>query len=173
MSIPTAKLFVLVCEKYACIKIVGRATFTSSIEFRTVVTELRKRCYTHFVLELSECVLMDSTFLGVLAGIGVQLGNAPANDGQPKVELLNANARITELLETLGVLQLFKMTHGSPGLTERLEPSPHVAPETTREELTQTCLHAHETLMALNPDNVPKFKEVTQFMAEELRNLQR
>jgi len=39
----------------------------------------------------------------------------------------------------------------------------------TRLETSRTCLEAHETLMKINPDNVPKFKDVTQFFAEDLK----
>jgi anti-sigma B factor antagonist len=173
MSIPAAKLFVMVGDNYACLKIVGRATFTSSIDFRAVVNELRKKGHTYFVLELSECVLMDSTFLGVLAGIGVQLNNPQASGGRHGVELLNANVRITELLETLGVLHLFKLTQCAPEAADPGEAQPHAPVQASREEITQTCLQAHLTLMAINPENVSKFKDVTQFMAEELRKLQR
>jgi len=36
-----------------------------------------------------------------------------------------------------------------------------------------TSLEAHQTLMALNPENVARFKDVTQFLAEDLENLKR
>jgi hypothetical protein len=39
----------------------------------------------------------------------------------------------------------------------------------SKEDLSKTCLEAHQTLMAVNPDNIPKFKEVTQFLAEDLK----
>ncbi len=63
--------------------------------------------YAHFIIDLSECVLMDSTFLGVLAQFGLKLNPAsmPAKRG---IELLNPNTRVTELLENLGALQLFQ-----------------------------------------------------------------
>jgi len=35
--------------------------------------ELARKSYTHFVIDLTDCVLMDSTFLGVLAGLGIKL----------------------------------------------------------------------------------------------------
>ena len=54
---------------------------------------------------------MDSTFLGVLAGFGLK-AMPPAGDcAEHAIELRNANERLTELLENLGVLHLFKTTH--------------------------------------------------------------
>ena len=64
------------------------------------------------MLDLSECVLMDSTFLGVLAGFGLKLSAGDGDQARHGIELLNPSPRITELLETLGVLHLFQITQG-------------------------------------------------------------
>src|ERR1700704_5846646 len=112
MNTPSARLLVFVGEKFSCIKIIGRANFTSSIDFKTLLNELREKGYHYFVLELSECVLMDSTFLGVLAGFGLKLSQPPDGQGTGSIELLNATPRVTELLENLGVLHLFKLSEG-------------------------------------------------------------
>src|SRR5678815_1458935 len=112
MNTPSAKILVFAGEKFACIKIIGRANFNSSIDFKTLVNELLQKRFNYFVLDLSECTLMDSTFLGVLAGLGLKSTGADNNSATPTIELLNANVRITELLENLGVLHLFKSTQG-------------------------------------------------------------
>lgn len=159
----------MVGAEFACVKIVGRANFSSSIDFKSLIHELQQRGYRYFVLELSECMLMDSTFLGVLAGFGLRTVSKEGN--KPSIELLNPNPRIVELLENLGVLDLFRMTQGKlemPAETEVIENAPVKA---TKEDFTRACLEAHRTLMELNPANVSKFKEVTQFMAEDLKKL--
>lgn len=169
MSVPAAKLLVLVGEKFACVRIVGRANFTSSIDFRTLISELQQKGYQYFVLDLSECVLMDSTFLGVLAGFGLKMnGQTP---GAGAIELSNPNPRISELLENLGVLHLFKITQGPLTVPQDAQTRDHQPCKPTREEVTSACLEAHRTLMEINPENVSRFKEVTQFMAEDLKKL--
>ena len=72
MSHPSAKLSVLVGSNFACVKIAGRANFMSSPDFKTLLAELNQKGYSRFIVDLSECVLMDSTFLGVLAGFGLK-----------------------------------------------------------------------------------------------------
>jgi hypothetical protein len=37
--------------------------------------------------------------------------------------------------------------------------------------MTEACLEAHRTLMNVNPGNVAKFKDVTQFLAEDLKRM--
>jgi len=166
----SAKLLVLAEGNAACVKITGRANFTSSVDFRTFVNELYQSGFRRFVLDLSECVLMDSTFLGVLAGFALKMNGTSNGDCQGKIELLNPSTRIADILENLGVLALFDVTKGTPvpldaraTLAEPCKPS--------REEVTRTCLEAHKTLMAINPDNVARFKDVTKFLAEDLKKI--
>jgi anti-anti-sigma regulatory factor len=170
MSMPTAKLMVFVGEKFSCVKIAGRANFNSSIDFKTLINELRQKGFNYFILELSECMLMDSTFLGVLTGFGLKMNASdPASTGA--IELLNPNARITELLENLGVLHLFKLRQGEVAEMANVQGKAHCCPEPTKEEVTRACLEAHRTLMEVNPANVPRFKDVTQFLADDLKRI--
>src|SRR5215831_8778490 len=140
MNLPAAKLLVCVGEKFACIKIAGRANFSSSIDFRTLVNELLQKGYKYFVLDLSECMLMDSTFLGVLAGFGLKMNTTQNDASSPGIELLNPNPRITDLLESLGVLHLFKLVQGPVALPETAEAVCHDPVNPTREEVTRACL---------------------------------
>jgi len=171
MSTPAAKMLVMVGKAFACVKIVGRANFTSSIDFKTLLTQLHLKGYNYFVLDLSECMLMDSTFLGVLAGFGLHLSRQKPNGDTQGIELYHANPRIAELLENLGVLHLFRVNDGNLS-TEECSESREQAPKThSHEEITRACLEAHETLMQINPENVARFKDVAQFLAEDLKQL--
>ena len=152
----------------AVIKVTGRASFTLSVEFKRLVTELRDRGYQRFVIELSECVTMDSTFLGVLAGMALSLNNGNG----PCLNLLNANQRVMDLFENLGIARLFTNIQGPEPVSGEFVPRPDASNgEANKAEVSRTCLEAHETLIACNPENLSKFKEVTQFLAEDLRRL--
>ena len=159
-------------KNFACVKIAGRANYGSSPDFKTLLNELIGKGYQHFVIDLSECMLMDSTFLGVLAGFGIKLNQAGASD-QRGIELLNANARVTELLENLGALHLFKTTSGVLPLPEGIQARTPQSINPSHEEITRTSLEAHQTLMSVSPDNVARFKDVTQFLAEDLKTLEK
>jgi anti-sigma B factor antagonist len=171
MAAPLARMLVYVSDRLACVRIVGRANFTSSIEFKTLINELIEKGYSCFALDLSECALMDSTFLGVLAGLGLKLAT-PANGAESHhgIDLLNPNPRIADLLENLGILHLFQVINGPapvPSAALASPSAPSAAP--THEEITRNCLEAHELLMAVSPANIPKFKDVAKFLAEDLR----
>ena len=158
--------------KSACVRICGRANFTSNIDFKTLLNELLNKGFARFVLDLRECALMDSTFLGVLAGFGLRLNGPQPDSVERRIELYQPNARITDLLENLGVLHLFHLTQditGFPDGAPGQEPVPAANP--SREEVTRNCLEAHQTLMNVNPDNVARFKDVAAFLAEDLKRI--
>lgn len=169
MNATPAKMWVLAGEQFACIKISGRANFSSSMDFKTLIQELSQKGCAYFVIDLSECTLMDSTFLGVLAGFGLKAQGSKGEPGKAVLELLNANERITELLESLGVLHLFRLTQGPLEVPAFAQPQTVLAGCPTREDLRRACLEAHETLIQINPENANKFKEVAAFLAEDLK----
>ena len=168
----SASLSVLVGKSFACVKIAGRANFASSPDFKTLLSELSQKGFTHFIIDLSECVLMDSTFLGVLAGFGMKLNPNGANATR-NIELHNATTRVSELLENLGAAQLFKQTNGPLQLPDNLKASTPESINPSHEQITRTSLEAHQALMAMNPENVARFKDVAQFLAEDLKNLEK
>src|SRR5258708_16688174 len=171
MAPPSAKLLVYTSGHSACVRIAGRANFTSSIDFKMLLNGLVQKGFDCFVCDLSDCILMDRTFMGVLAGFGLKLYRPQNGETAIRpIQILSPNPRIAELLENLGVAHLFKT------ITSReVVPGEHVADgqpdgkEHSREEVTRNCLEAHKILMEIAPGNVSKFKEVAQFLAEDLK----
>jgi anti-sigma B factor antagonist len=172
MSVPSAKMLVFACEPLVCIKIVGRANVASSIDFKRLVNGLMEKAVGRFVLDLSECLLMDSTFLGVLAGFGLKV-TTPV-DGETNgrsIELLNPNMRVAELLENLGVMHLFTLRQGGvDGLPAAAQVETDCM-EHPKMEVRQQCLEAHRFLMSLSNENAAKFKDVAQFLTDDLARM--
>ncbi len=171
MSTTATTMRVLAGARFACVQISGQANFSSSVDFKTLLTELWRKGYTYFVLDLSECVLMDSTFLGVLAIFGLKQRTLQLPQIDAAIELLNPSARIVELLESLGVLHLFKVTHGPLAAPVGAETSACPPTNPTKDDIRRACLEAHQTLMEISPGNVSKFKELAAFLAEDLKKV--
>ena len=159
-------------DRVAWIRVEGRANFNSSVDFKALVHGLAGKGYNRFVLDLSKCALMDSTFLGVLSGVGLKFNNAKNGSPNGTIELLNPNERVADLLENLGVNHLFKTVNGPELANNCLEPVEQTPASKDQKEVTRTCLEAHQTLMNINPNNIPKFKDVAQFLAEDLKKMQ-
>jgi len=163
-------LSVCVRDQKACVRIAGRANFTSSVDFKRLVLQLQADGCSEIVLDLRETRLMDSTFLGVLAGIGARCDESRSQGKRCLVELYQPSERVAELLDNLGVLHLFTVIHEAPGFEcfEQIKES-----ETTKLELNRTCLEAHQTLMKTTPDNERRFRDATEFFKKNLRDSER
>ena len=167
MNPVVGKLSVWVGEMTACVRITGRANFALSVPFRKLLQHLREAGHARVLLDLSECQLMDSTFLGVLAYEAKERSNQLGGQMVHGLELLNANPTVRQLIEDIGVAHLFRFAERDLA-NEQFAAAPE-AGQASREELNRTCLEAHELLMALQPDNVEKFKDVARFFADELK----
>jgi anti-sigma B factor antagonist len=167
MNMTSSNLYVWVGDQTACLRVCGRANFTTGVDFKKLMQHLREAGCARLVVDLSDCILMDSTFLGVLANEGSK--RLVQQDGRTEaaLELVNPSQRVRDLIDNLGVSYLFKFVQleFSGRTFEPVEPDPGVS----RDDVTRTCLAAHEALMALNPANIPKFKDVTQFFADSLK----
>ena len=172
MNNPAGSLTVCVTETVVVVKVSERGSFTISADFKQLILGLIQSGFRRFLIDLSECLILDSTFLGVLAGIGQKLAGKPDPALTGTIELFKPNARVVDLLDNLGVASLFTFiteTESLPPLAGSAQP---VAIQASREETSRTCLEAHLTLMNINPANVPRFKDVTKFIAEDLKKIQ-
>jgi len=178
MSSSAASVSIWVGDEAALVRINGRANFQSSVDFKTTLLELWHRGTRRFILDLTHCQLMDSTFLGVMAGLGLKFSKerSPGGDGLAHIELLNPSTRVRELFDNLGIIHLFSIIC-SPETGNELknlapvEPTPSAALD--RKETTRVCLEAHQLLMKLNEANFNKFKDVTKFLEEDLKRMEK
>jgi anti-anti-sigma factor len=154
----------------ACVRVSGRANFTSSVDFKRLVQQLQDGGCDELVLDLHECRLMDSTFLGVLASLASKCEETGRAGHRCAVELFRPSERVSELLENLGVLELFKIINQVPPF-ECFQPIEEG--DVSKVELTQTCLEAHQTLMGTTPENQDRFKDVTEYFEKTLRDSQK
>lgn len=161
---------ILVCREgqEVCIRIRGRADVSVSVGFKELLTRLSEQQFEHYEMELSECRLMDSTFLGVLCGFAQRRELDPSGPLSRPI-LFNANERVSGLLNSLGVEEMFDFRSGKPTDRGPCSPAPTPIGNPNRERLKATSLEAHRTLMSLNPDNIAKFKDLTEFLAEDLK----
>lgn len=173
MSDVASNVSVWVGEQFVCLKLTGRANFQCGVDFKAVIRSLSDKGHRRFVIDASECQLMDSTFLGVLAAVALRF--VPAKDAgacDSRLELLNPTERVLETLDNLGIAEYFSIVRSPTGPAGEFTPLEKSAASSDRKETTKTCLEAHRLLMELNPANVAKFKDVTKFLEEDLQRIE-
>ena len=188
-----SKILVARSANLGFVKVVGRGSFQNSGCLKAFYQQLLKDGVNRFVVDLGPCSYLDSTFLGILLGLGLKLKDA----GNGLLHVLNASPRNMELLKNLGLDRLIHIEGGNgssgseptftgpvpvngggnggsgssridlKGVAEsHLEEMP--CPVPSRAEAAPTILEAHENLMEFDPRNVPKFKDVVEFLREDL-----
>lgn len=157
---------VLVEPPTAFIKIAGRAAVEGARDFRALVERLHGQGVSRFCLDLSECLLMDSTFSGVLAGLATRLG-PELQDGCQRFALANPNARVTELLDSLGVLELTTVLSGDAVVRSADSGEEVELNRPARHEATDCCLEAHRLLTTLKPENAARFRPLIEMLERQ------
>ena len=156
---------VLVEPPTAFIKIAGRAAAESASDFKQLILRLHHEGVPRYCLDLTHCLLMDSTFSGVLAGLATELGS----DGDcDRFTLVGANARVLDLLDNLGVLPLVNVLVGGELLAGKDGGAEIARGEPSKDDTTRCCLEAHRLLMQLKPENAAKFRPVVELIESQL-----
>ncbi|HET6406803.1 MAG TPA: STAS domain-containing protein [Chthoniobacteraceae bacterium] len=163
----TSSVLVGCIERTVWVKVEGRGTFQNSAGLKEFVKQMIQRGFRDFVVDLRECEQMDSTFMGTLAGVALRLREI----GQGGLRVVNVNERNTGLLSSLGLDQLFAVEPASFGGAEvpdesRLKEA--VPAKTGVEEQKKMVLEAHEALVEAESANAVKFKDVLDYMRQEL-----
>ena len=172
MSQPEDRIWVALDPPVGYVRVKGRASFKISSAVKEFgAASLGAGCTT-LLFDLADCVGMDSTFMGVLAGMAGRL----RRELRGEIVLLNMTPRTRGLVATLGLDEIVQAFEDG-GTPERyvalLDKSQRMkALETggeTRRDINETMLRAHEDLVKLNPENLPRFKDVLTFLREDLK----
>jgi len=166
MSSNAARIFIASATHHAQIRIVGRAAVDRSRDFDQAVRCLAGEGVRDLHLDLKDCLLMDSTFIGALATLAEQ-----GEGGNPFVRftLVNASSRILDGLANLEVLARFTVAQGpSPMPTAANSEFELPAQSADKRASLEFCLKAHRKLMELSPANQERFKDVERVLAAEL-----
>lgn len=163
---PVDALLVATHLNTACVCVHGRGSFKVSASLKKFIVSAAEAGATRVIMDMDHCVSMDSTFMGVLAGIAIRFRN-----GDRHLMLVNLHAETGSLLETLGLDQLLE-THTpvttAAALKEELgamlDFSELSQPAEDKSVTLQTMLEAHESLIDASPSNAPKFEDVISYL---------
>ncbi len=108
---------------------------------------------------------MDSTFMGTLASIALK----SRADGSGGLHIVNLNERNQDLLCNLGLDQLMRLDPPPAGPVlngQAVSLDTESRPDKQAEALTM--LEAHEAVVAANPENETKFRDVLDFLRQNI-----
>lgn len=159
----------------AVIRIVGRSSFQNSacLEKAAEICE-RELGNCRYVVDLDRCEYMDSTFLGILAGIALR----QRRRGCGKLIAVNASPQLRRTMSLLGLTHVLDLRESLPQavLDRQLEVAEADRVEMSRVEQVAHMIQAHKRLIEVDSGNEVRFESVLRYLAESLeraRNAER
>lgn len=165
------RLLVALQDKVGYVQVCGRGTFKVSSALKKFGLAAVESGCTRLLMDMAACVGMDSTFMGVIAGLATELKRARTGE----IVMVNLSEKTRGLLATLGLDQVVQvhlegctpadvvLPEGAGAQLEALE-----AGDESRCATAETMLEAHENLVEMSPENYPRFKDVLTFLREDL-----
>lgn len=161
-------------DRTAVIRVNGRGSFKISPPMKQFIHQaINSVSADRILIEMSNCSGMDSTFMGVVAGIACYIKSKPAFS----FKLINLSEKNKKLLVTLGVDRVVDFSLSASeeeiGILNQLNGSSQTIKTdmSSKFDTAKTTLEAHETLVDINPDNLGKFKSILEYLQEDVRNL--
>ncbi len=154
--------------KAVWVKVEGKGNFLNSGSLKDFAREMVQRGYREFVVDLEHCVMMDSTFMGTMAGVALRLKEI----GHGHLHVVHCGKRSRELLTGLGLDQIFQIhSNGTAApACEDLPSSGAAEPTVEKKQQAQQMLDAHEALCEAAPENFSRFKDVLEYLKQDLKH---
>ena len=146
------------------VRVEGKGSFLNSTGLKEFAKEMINRGFREFAVDLKTCPVMDSTFMGTLAGIALRLREL----GQGHLRVTNLNDRNGDLLSNLGLDQLFIIEPRGEKLPQPAAQVPLATAAPDKVTQAQTMLEAHEACVEANEANAAKFKDVLEYLKQDL-----
>jgi anti-sigma B factor antagonist len=149
------------------VKVEGKGSFLNSGNLKEFTREMVNRGYREFVVDLENCAMMDSTFMGTMAGVALRLKEL----GHGHLHVVHCGERSKNLLTGLGLDQIFDIhTNGTAApQCHELEKTNGASPD-QKKKVSADMLDAHEALCEAAPENLSRFKDVLDYLKQDLHH---
>ena len=150
------------------VKVEGKGSFLNSGNLKEFTREMVNRGYREFVVDLENCAMMDSTFMGTMAGVALRLKEL----GHGHLHVVHCGERSRNLLTGLGLDQIFDLhANGSAApQCQMLRGGANGSPEEKKQQTAREMLDAHEALCEAAPKNLSRFKDVLDYLKQDLHH---
>ena len=148
------------------VRVEGKGNFLNSGSLKEFAQEMVNRGYREFIIDLEHCVMMDSTFMGTMAAVALRLKEL----GQGHLHVIHCGERSHQLLSGLGLDQIFEIRSNGAVAPEcqKMKEDAAGRADAEKKERAETMLEAHEALCEAAPENLSRFKDVLDYLKQDL-----
>ena len=146
----------------AFVKVLNKASYLNCDPLRKFFDDQTKNGQKNFVLDFHSCTSVDSTFLGILVGVALQIRQGK---DQGSLVLLNLRGRNLETVCNLGIHQIANVCQDELSCDRELD---DISMGTRGDAANaETIYNAHKTLMNLNKKNMKVFSDVVSYLEQK------
>jgi len=151
------------------VKVEGKGSFLNSGNLKEFTREMVNRGYREFVVDLENCIMMDSTFMGTMAGVALRLKEL----GHGHLHVVHCGERSKNLLTGLGLDQIFDIhSNGTaaPACELLKDEKANRSSVEKKKQVSADMLDAHQALCDAAPENFSRFKDVLDYLKQDLHH---
>ena len=147
------------------VQIKNKASYVNCAPLRSFLHEMFDEGKRTFVIDFQNCSSMDSTFLGILVGLALQLRKSKEGGSLSLLNLIGRN------LETVKNLGIHKIAIVSSGVVSNLKELETLKVKSKDSKVSPEFIYkAHKHLLDLNEKNEKFFKDVVNFMEQKVED---
>ena len=157
------------------IRLMGRGSFKISPTLKRFIHQARDSGKVQTILiDMTDCIGMDSTFMGMLAGLSSFLKKR----GSITLKLIYLSEKNQKLLSTLGVDRIVASSPSATAeeaalLSSIQNATPLLKDDVAEDKLdaVRTALEAHQSLAEISEENQVRFRSVLELLQDDLHTL--
>ncbi len=142
------------------VRVSGLGTMNNSMTLQGFLDEMLKLDFRRFVIDLDACRGVDSTFMGILAGLAAESGGG--------LLLLNCSPHCLKQIKSVGLHRLLSLENGPAGLPAGV--ILHELPKATANpvERLKLIMRAHKELIRFDKKNEEVFGAFLRSIVKDL-----
>ncbi|MBR6022797.1 MAG: STAS domain-containing protein [Kiritimatiellae bacterium] len=166
-----ARVWAATLDGMTLVAVSGTANFKLAPAFKQALKAAALAESPTVVVDMAECLHLDSTFMGAIASAALASRKPGA---RPVVRFLNIRPNVSQLLKGLGILPLLDVL--PEGFADLSPLVANLAPVETaplaEQSMTAILYDAHDTLAGLSPENQARFRDLLELLRADLNRPQ-
>lgn len=144
------------------LKIKGRVSYLNCGPINDFYSQIILQSTVNLIIDFAECTGVDSTFLGILAGLALEFKK---KDNKRMIFLCNLSNRNLELIRNLGLDRIIQINLGKHVIDAGSHSVTQLQPlDIQNKTKPETILAAHQNLIDAQPSNLHKFQDLISFI---------
>ena len=149
------------------VKVRGRVSYLNAMPLSHFFDYMLKQGKRYFSIDFEDCLVVDSTFLGILAGLAIEL-----RQREPRgiCRVFHLSPRNLDLMRHVGLHKMLEIEEVVPGQSlsgKSVGQGLVTSGDVPKSHLREVIRSAHENLIRVDEQNKKRFQDVVSFLKNQ------